>query len=84
MSAPSIHAVRGGFEATCGKCLHPSEAVEGNSPEGAWAALLELGWTLYKQGYALCAACTKDPPNVDKDARGLCGGGSGVSVSLQM
>jgi hypothetical protein len=68
MPTPSIHAVRGGFAATCGKCFHPSEAVTVYSPESAWVAIQALGWTLYHQGYALCPTCTKDPPNLDKDA----------------
>jgi hypothetical protein len=67
MSTPSLHAVATGFAATCGKCLRPSEAVATDSPESAWLELTEVGWTLYKHGYALCPACTKDPPNVDKD-----------------
>lgn len=68
MSTPRVHPVRGSFDAMCGKCLHPSEAVSADSPESAWVAIQALGWTLHKQGYALCPACTKDPPNVDKDA----------------
>jgi hypothetical protein len=47
---------------------HPSEAIASDSAETTWAALLALGWSLYKQGYALCPVCTKDPPNVDEDA----------------
>jgi hypothetical protein len=52
----------------CGKCLHYSGAVPADSPESAWVAIQALGWTLYRQGYALCPTCTADPPNVDKDA----------------
>jgi hypothetical protein len=39
----------------------------------AWAEILKIGWSLYRpkhgiRTYALCAACTKDPPDVDKEA----------------
>jgi hypothetical protein len=64
----SIYCNREGVVGTCGKCLHPSAAVVAESPNAAWTALQALGWTLYKQGYALFPACTADPPNVDKDA----------------
>jgi len=65
---PTLHAVRGGFSATCGKCLVSSDGVAADSPESAWLAIQASGWTLHKHGYPLCLACTKDPPNVDKDA----------------
>jgi hypothetical protein len=52
----------------CGKCLRRSAPLAAESPEAAWVSLVGIGWTLYKHGYALCPACTKDPPNVDKDA----------------
>jgi hypothetical protein len=68
MSAPeSFHAVRGGFAATCGKCLRPSAAVAADSADAAWVELVGIGWTLYRH-YGLCPECTKDPPDVDKAA----------------
>ena len=41
--------------------------------EAAWAELQRVGWTLYTpktgtRSYALCPACTADPPDVDRDA----------------
>ncbi len=46
---------------------------EDHTAEQTWAELQKIGWTLYKaktgtREYALCPACTKDPPDVDKDA----------------
>jgi hypothetical protein len=80
MSTPSIHAVRGGFEAMCGKCLRPSAAVAADSPESAWVAMQALGWTLYRD-YALCPACTKDPPTSTRMPRGRCEDASGGDPS---
>jgi hypothetical protein len=67
MPIPSIFPVASGFEAMCGKCMKSSATVSGDGPEAAWTALQALGWTPYRSS-ALCPACTKDPPNVDKDA----------------
>jgi hypothetical protein len=39
MSTPSIHAVRGGFAAMCGKCLKSSEIVAVDDPDAAWSEL---------------------------------------------
>jgi hypothetical protein len=69
---PDLHPVRGGREAMCGKCLARSPASSGNDTE-AWAEILKLGWSLYRpkhgmRTYALCPACTKDPPDIDKEA----------------
>jgi hypothetical protein len=64
----SIHPLTGGrFEAQCGKCLKPSVPVATVDAAQAWDELQRVGWTLHN-AYALCPACTKDPPNVDKDA----------------
>ncbi len=69
-----MHSIRGGrFEAMCGKCLQRSVSLPADTAEQKWAELLNLGWTLYKaktgtREYALCPACTKDPPDVDKEA----------------
>jgi hypothetical protein len=64
---PDLHAVTGGrLEATCGKCLKYSAPVAAVGPAHAWEELQRIGWTPYKS-YVLCPACTKDPPNVDKD-----------------
>ena len=63
-----LHPVTGGrFEATCGKCLRPSLRVAAVDAAHAWEELQRIGWTPYKS-YVLCPACTKDPPNVDRDA----------------
>jgi hypothetical protein len=72
MPLPALHPVRKGREATCGKCLAHSPAISGNDT-AAWAELLKVGWSLYRpkhgmRTYALCPACAKDPPNVDRDA----------------
>jgi hypothetical protein len=64
----TILPVRGGFEAMCGGCLKYSKPVSAETPDGAWPAIEALGWALHKNNYALCPVCTKDPPNVDKDA----------------
>ena len=65
---PDLHAVTGGrLEAQCGKCMRNSVPVAAVDADGAWEELQRLGWTSYKS-YVLCPACTKDPPNVDKDA----------------
>lgn len=71
---PTLYPVTGGgFEATCGKCLGHSVSVPAADAPSACAELLTLGWSLYKprygvRSYALCPACTKDPPDVEKDA----------------
>lgn len=72
MLLPALNHVRGGREATCGKCLAHSPAMSGNET-AAWAELLRLGWSLYRpkhsmRTYTLCRACTTDPPDADKQA----------------
>jgi hypothetical protein len=64
---PGIYAYATGFQARCGKCMKSSETVAADGPDGAWTELQKIGWTPYRS-YALCQACTADPPNVDKDA----------------
>jgi hypothetical protein len=67
-SIPSLHEVAGGRLLTiCGKCLKYSDGVPGPSHESAWAELQRGGWSMYN-AYALCPACTADPPNIEKDA----------------
>jgi hypothetical protein len=74
VTVPNFHALRGGrLEATCGSCLGHSLSVAGPDAEAAWAELQRAGWTLYTpktgtRSYALCQACTADPPDVDRDA----------------
>jgi hypothetical protein len=74
MTTLDLHPITGGrFEATCGKCLRRSAALSSGDPEIALAELLALGWSMYqaktgRRAYPLCVACTKDPPDVDKEA----------------
>jgi hypothetical protein len=68
MLFPTLHTVAGGrFEAQCGGCTKFSPGVEASSPDAAWTALHAMGWT-QRHAYALCPACTADPPDPDKDA----------------
>jgi hypothetical protein len=69
MPLPDLHPVRGGPEATCGKCLARCRSVGGSDTE-AWSVFPQIGWSLFTprtgtRWYALCPACTKDRPNVD-------------------
>jgi hypothetical protein len=67
MPIPSVHKERLGFGVMCGGCLKSSECITVDSPEEAWTTLVALGWSQFKT-YALCPACTKDPPDAQKAA----------------
>jgi hypothetical protein len=67
MAIPTLHRERLGFGVMCGGCLKSSECVTVDSPEDAWKVLQALGWSMFN-AYALCPACTKDPPDAQKSA----------------
>jgi hypothetical protein len=65
---PTLYTIAGGrFEATCGGCLRYSAPVVAADEGAAWEELQRSGWT-QRHAYALCPACTADPPDPDKDA----------------
>jgi hypothetical protein len=67
MPIPDLYRERLGFGVMCGGCLKSSECVAVDSPETAWTVLLALGWSMFN-AYALCPACTREPPDAQKNA----------------
>ncbi len=75
MQHPDLRLLVGDrFAAVCGKCLLPSPPMTAPGAESAWAELLRFGWSLFQsplpgaRAYALCPACTANPPDAARDA----------------